>query len=177
MNGEKGLLHLYCGDGKGKTTAALGLCLRAAGCGNRVLLVQFLKGGQTGELAALAQIPQVTVLRGKAGAAFSFRMTEQEKEQTRRIHSQNLARAAQLVQAGQVDLLVLDEAAGACNRGLLDLGMLLQLLDSRPEGVEVVITGRNPDEALRQRADYISEIRKVRHPFDRGVKARRGVEF
>ena len=109
----KGLIHIYCGDGKGKTTAATGLAVRAAGCGMKVLLVQFLKGQETGELRALAHIPGITVLRGKASEKFTFQMDERELQQTYDLNTKNLLTAVEQARAGACDLLVLDEVMGA----------------------------------------------------------------
>ena len=117
---KKGLTHLYYGSGKGKTTAALGLALRASGAGLRVVIVQFLKDRPCGELTQLALLPNITVLRGKAGKAFIRGLDEAEREATREIQNANLQRARVLVQRGQCDLLILDEALDACQLGLLD---------------------------------------------------------
>ena len=171
-----GLVHLYCGDGKGKTTAAGGLSVRAAGSGLRVLFVQFLKSRPSGEIAVLSALANVRVLRGKEGTAFSFQMTDEQKRATREMHDRNLAEAARAAKAGECDLLVLDEAVGALNRGLVDGELLRSLVREKPEALELVLTGRNPPEDLAEMADYVSEIRKVKHPFDRGIGARTGIE-
>ena len=172
----RGLVHLYCGDGKGKTTAAMGLVLRFAGHGKTVCVVQFLKNSPSGEIAALERIPGVTVLRGKAGAPFTFAMNEKERRRTREIHDENFRRACRIAEDGCA-LLVLDEAVGALRMGLLDRQAVLEFLDHRPENLEIVLTGRGPDAALLERADYITEMKKKKHPFDTGVAAREGVEY
>ena len=171
-----GLVHVYCGDGKGKTTAAVGLCARAVGAGKRVVLVQFLKGGETGELAPL-QALGVRVLRGKGGTRFSFAMTDAEKAAARAVHDAHLQEAAQLTLAEGVDLLVLDEALGALRHGLLDEELLQGLVRQRPAGLELVLTGRNPPAWLLEAADYVSEFTKQKHPYEKGVPARRGIEL
>ena len=168
----KGLIHIYCGDGKGKTTAATGLAVRAAGCGMKVLLVQFLKGQETGELRALAHIPGITVLRGKASEKFTFQMDERELQQT-----YDLLTAVEQARAGACDLLVLDEVMGALSCQLIDEDLLRSLVEQKPERLELVMTGRNPPDWLIEAADYVSEIKKVKHPYDRGVSARRGIEM
>lgn len=176
MNGETGCIHIYCGEGKGKTTAAIGLCVRAAGAGRRVALVQFLKSAATGELAPLGALG-VQVLRGKDGTAFSFQMTDEQKQASRRIHDANLQTAMGLVRSGAVDLLVLDEAVGACRRGLLEEAVLMALVRQKPQALELVLTGRNPPEWMLECADYVSEFRKIKHPYEQGIPARKGIEF
>ena len=177
MDMDRGLVHLYYGDGKGKTTAALGLALRALGCGKRVVLVQFLKNTPCGELTALERHDGMTVLRGKAGTHFTFAMTEAERRQTKAIHEDNFAQAMALVQSGQCDLLILDEVADALQTGLLDERLLREAVLEKPRGLELVMTGHQPADWLAEAADYVTEMKKRKHPFDCGVPAREGVEF
>ena len=168
----RGLVHLYCGDGKGKTSCAAGLALRAAHAGMRVVILQFLKDGSSHEMRALAALPNVTVLAGKVCEAFFWNMTGEQKAATRRLHDELLDRAAAL----PCELLVLDEACAAVNLGLVDAGRLRAVLD-RPGRPETVLTGRDPADFLVERADYITEMAKRRHPFDKGIPAREGIEF
>lgn len=167
------MLHLYCGNGKGKTTAAMGLALRAAGRGKRVVIAQFLKGADSGERFALAQLPQVTLLPVPDTVKFSFRMTEEERRAEARRYQDLLEQIRQAAQ--DCFLLVLDEACAAVNTGLLPLEDLLSCLDSLV--CEVVLTGRDPAPQLVERADYITSMEAVRHPFEQGVSAREGIEF
>lgn len=176
MNGENGFTHIYCGEGKGKTTAAIGLCVRAAGSGLRVAFVQFLKSAATGELAPLETLG-VRILRGKDGAVFSFQMTEEQKRASSRIHNANLQTAIGIVHSGAVDLLVLDEAVGACRRGLLDEAELMALVRQKPEALELVLTGRNPPHWMLECANYVSEFRCIKHPYAQGIPARKGIEY
>ena len=157
------MVHLYCGEGKGKTTAAMGLALRMAGRGKRVVVAQFLKGADSGERYALAMLPQVTLLP----------LPEREAEQARYLALAEQART--LGAQPDCGLLVLDEVCAAVNTGLLPLEEVISCLD-RAAG-EVVLTGRDPDPALVGRADYITEMGKLRHPFDLGTAARPGVEY
>lgn len=172
---SRGLIHLYFGEGKGKTTAAVGLAVRAAGNGNKVLVAQFLKGRPSGELAVLEGLPGVSVLRGKPLAKFSWEMSGEEKADVRRSHDAMLASIIE--RAGELELLVLDEALGACRTGLLDEEALLRFLRGKPEGLEVVLTGRDPSEEMLDIADYATEMKKIKHPYDQGIGARKGVEF
>lgn len=176
MNGQ-GLIHCYCGDGKGKTTAALGLALRAAGAGKKVLLLQFLKGRDTSELRVLERIPEITVLRGNASEKFSFQMDERERQQAYDMHCKNLLTAVEAARAGACDLLVLDEAMAAVSTGLIDEDLLRNFVENKPQPLELVLTGRNPPEWLLERADYVTEMVKRKHPFDSGISARTGVEL
>lgn len=175
---KRGLTHVYYGDGKGKTTAALGLGMRAWGCGLQVVLVQFLKDFSTGELNALAQLPGFTVLRGKAkGKLFLKDMSEEERSTTASIHEENLRQALSLVDENQCDLLILDEALDAYQLGLLGEGMFRPLIEDKPEALELVITGHAPVDWVLQRADYVTQMVKKKHPYDKGMSARRGIEF
>ena len=171
-----GLIHLYCGDGKGKTTAAVGLAVRHAGAGGKVVLAQFLKDGTSGECRALAGLKNVTMLAANPCGKFSFQMSGEEKQECRAAVGRMFAAATGFAVREGATLLVLDEVCAAVNRGFLDEDALLAFLDSRPEGLEVVLTGRGPSEAMQARADYITEMVKRRHPFDRGVGARKGIE-
>ncbi len=167
-----GLVHLYWGEGKGKTTAAMGLALRALGAGRNVVIVQFLKGGPSGEIPLLEKLG-AQVLRGKAGQKFTFQMSEAEKAETKTLQTENLRRALAL----EADLLVLDEACAAWQKDLVDRELLKQAVLERPQGREAVLTGRNPPEWMREAADYITEMKCRRHPFEQGIPARQGVEF
>ena len=172
----EGLIHLYCGDGKGKTTAAVGLSVRAAGAGLPVVFAQFFKTGSSGEISLLRQLPGVRVLVCAQNPGRFSRMTEDQRSQARENYAALLESAWQAARENP-GLLVLDECISACNHGLLDTEKLAALLDSRPAGLEVALTGRNPPALLADRADYITEMRKLRHPFDQGIRARRGIEF
>ena len=169
------MIHIYCGDGKGKTTCAMGLAVRAAGHGRRVVVAQFLKGSNSGERAVLEALPTVDCRPVPETIKFVFQMDEAEKAQARAQMTAAFSQAADAAQ--ESDLLVLDELCGAISTGMVPLEPVLAVLDSRPENLEVVITGRDPDPALLERADYVTEMRKIKHPFDRGVNAREGIEW
>ena len=173
----KGLIHLYYGYGKGKTTAALGLALRAAGCGVKVVLVQFLKESTSGELCQLELLPNITVLRGTAARVFVCDMTPTQLAETRTIQNGNLEKARALAASGGCGLLILDEALDAWQLGLLDEALFLDLVYHKPETLELVITGHKPDDRIIAAADYVTEMVKIKHPYDTGVQGRRGIEF
>ena len=175
---DKGLTHVYFGDGKGKTTAALGLALRAAGCGKNVVVVQFLKNWKCGELNSLALLPNVSVFRGKPpGNTFVRDMSDKEKNELKGAHDKSLSSAIELLKNEQCDLLVLDEAIDAYKLGVLDAALFEGLLNKKPEALELVVTGHNPDAELLEQADYVTEMVKHKHPYDDKIAARRGVEF
>ncbi len=169
------MLHIYCGDGKGKTTCAMGLAVRAAGHGRKVVVAQFLKGGNSGERAILESLPNVNCLPVPETIKFIFMMDEQEKAATRAETTASFQNAVEL--SKNADLLVLDELCGAISTDMIPLDVVLSFLDNRPEQLEVVITGRDPAPELQERADYITEMKKIKHPFDKGVNAREGVEW
>ena len=171
----KGCVHIYCGDGKGKTTCAMGLTVRAAGQGKKILLCQFLKDDSSGERSVIDHLPQVTVIGGPGMDKFTFQMSEQELTDLQTANDQLLERIIKM--APDYDMLVLDESVYAIDKGLLTESRLIDFLKNRPEHLEVVLSGRNPSDRLKEQADYISEIRKIRHPFDRGLSSRQGIEF
>ena len=169
------MIHLYCGDGKGKTTAAFGLALRCAGRGMGVVVAQFLKSEDSGERTALSALPQVTLLPLPERVKFSFQLSPEEREAEARRSLGLLREAERLAAQPGCGLLVLDEVCAALSSGLLPLPQLLPLLERPP--CELVLTGRNPPQPLLDRADYITEMQKIRHPFDQGLPARAGIEF
>lgn len=172
-----GLIHIYCGDGKGKTTAALGLALRAAGSGMKVLFVQLLKGAATGELLPLAEIADITVRRCDRDYGFTFTMNEEEKAAITACHNAMLREAVELVQSGGADMVVLDEFNAAYEYGLLDRELADKLVLEQRKNAELVLTGRNPHPKFVQAADYVSEILAVKHPYEQGIEARKGIEY
>lgn len=172
------MIQVYHGDGKGKTTAAAGLALRALGNKKQVVFVQFLKARPSGEITILSRLPGITVLRNETDYGFYKKMTDEQKQRVAESHNQNIERTFGLLGEGKCDLLVLDEAASAYNYGLLDRGRIRELLALAEKGsFELVVTGRNPDEIFLEKADYITQMRKERHPFDKGVAARKGIEY
>ena len=169
------MIHLYCGDGKGKTTAAMGLALRMAGRGQGVVIAQFLKGADSGERLAFSQLPNVTLLPAPERIKFSFQLTSEEREQEKRRYLELIGQARESARDPKCGLLVLDEVCVAVNTGLLPLDEVLRCLDGAV--CEVVLTGRDPAPELQARADYVTEMVKRRHPYDRGTAARLGVEW
>lgn len=170
-------LHVYFGEGKGKTTAAMGLAVRAAGQKRRVLLSQFMKTNDSGELASIARIPEIRVVLGEPISKLTTRMTPEELAQEHVRQRQNFEKICAEIDAFVPDLIVLDELLVAEHCGLLDTDCVLACVDRWLDGAEVVLTGRWLSPALMERADYATEMVKRKHPFDEGVMARRGIEF
>ena len=171
----KGLLHIYCGKGKGKTTAAVGLSVRAAGAGKSVLFVQFFKNGMSSELEMLKLLPKVKTLTNQKPVNFFLKMNDEQKREASEIYSELLDNA--LSMAEDYDVLVLDEIISTCHYGIVDEAKLRSFIENRPEEMEVILTGRNPSEKLMELADYITEMTKIKHPYDKDIPARKGIEF
>ena len=170
----QGLLHVYTGSGKGKTTAAVGLCVRARGAGLAVVFAQFLKGSATSELQPLASLG-VRVVRCKSTPAFYSRMTPAEQARCREEQRRGFAQAVKA--APRQGLLVLDELCCALALGALEPAPVRAFLEARGSNLEVVCTGRGAPEWLLEMADYVTEMRAEKHPFARGIPARRGIEY
>lgn len=177
MNEEaKGLIHLYIGDGKGKTTAAVGLCVRMAGSGQRVLFFQFLKSGESSEVAGLQKLGVETGHTPKADK-FTWQMDGQELAACKEAVHGCFLKVKDAAESGRYGLIVLDEVLDAVGSGMLKDESLQALLREKAPATEVVLTGRGPSAAVTKMCDYISEIKCVRHPYQKGITARKGVEY
>lgn len=173
---EKGYVHIYAGDGKGKTTAATGLTLRAASRGWRILFIQFLKSGESAELDLLRALPNVNVVSGQTIQKFTFAMNDEEKKACNEEMQSRLDNA--IAHANDYDLIVLDEALGALSTCMIDEDSLVNFLQNRPPTLEVVLTGRDPSERLIKHADYYSEVCMRKHPYEtEGLQSRPGIEY
>ena len=174
---KNGMVHYYYGYGKGKTSAATGSAIRAAGYSNKVMFVQFLKNTASGETKVLDHIPGVTVLRGTGTDKFSISMNDDEKNSVRRIHDGFLREVLNAAETRASDVVILDELADAVELGLADKEIVSEIIESCRGNIELVITGHGPVQFFIDNADYVTEMKKVRHPFDRGIRAREGVEY
>ncbi|RUM89290.1 MAG: cob(I)yrinic acid a,c-diamide adenosyltransferase [Thermodesulfatator sp.] len=170
----RGLVQVYTGEGKGKTTAALGLALRALGAGLRVAFLQFLKKGEFSEIRALRRFEPQVLLRQFHSGGF---VRGEPSEEVRQAVSQGWQEAQRLILSGDFQVVVLDEAHVALSLGLFSLEEVLETLSRRPEGVEVVLTGRGAPQPLIEAADLVTEMRAVKHYYQRGISARRGIEY
>ncbi len=173
MSETKGYVQVYTGDGKGKTTAALGLALRASGHGMRTYIGQFMKGQHYGELDALRDHPHITIEQyGDVQCIHREDVTPEHVAQA----SRGLARAREAMLSDEYDIVVLDEANVSIWFGILDISDVLTFLDEKPERVEVILTGRRAPQELVERADLVTEMREIKHYYEQGVLARKGIE-
>lgn len=173
----KGLLHIYCGDGKGKTTASMGLVIRCAGAGEKVLVFQFLKGNSSSERKILEKTENVTLLEGYPNVKFYNKMTEQDKQDMKIYYGKRFEEMVELLKDGGYRLVVFDEIIATLNHGFLEEDVVVDFLKNKPQELEVVMTGRNPSETLLEMADYITEMKKIKHPYEKGVPARKCIEY
>lgn len=174
---DPGLTHLYHGDGKGKTTAAIGLAVRAAGAGKRVVFAQFLKGNDTSELRSFEKIENIAVIRNTKDFGFFFQMSDSEKQEIRKMHTDNLKIIIGIIKNGECDVLILDEITYPYNWNIIDKQLLEELITTKPYEMELVLTGRDPADYLVEHSDYITEMKCIRHPFEKKIAARKGIEF
>ncbi|MFC1490107.1 cob(I)yrinic acid a,c-diamide adenosyltransferase [Candidatus Latescibacterota bacterium] len=169
----KGYVQVLTGDGKGKTTAALGLALRAAGAGLRVFIAQFAKKGEYSELKSLKRFEDIITIKqyGRTG----FIVNDITKEDIN-CALRGLKEVGENITSGKYQLVILDEANIATYFKLFSAQKLLEIINSRPEHVEIVITGRNADPLIIENADLVTEMREIKHYFEKGVRSRKGIE-
>jgi cob(I)alamin adenosyltransferase len=171
-----GLIHIYEGDGKGKTTTAIGLSIRCAGSGGRVLFSQFLKDDSSSEKNILMKLENIEYRAVPENFGFVFQMTPEAKQRAKEAYNGLLISVIEAVSQGDYRMLILDEIIDAYHTDLIDQPLLLDFLKDKPEQLEVIMTGRDADELLLEQAHYVSDIRKVKHPYDCGIPARIGIE-
>ena len=172
---DTGRIHIYFGDGKGKTTAAVGQAVRAAGHGFRVLFFQFLKDNSSNERKILEQISNITCLPGREQVKFVSRMNGDEKAEL--LHYNNKALDEIVKFCSPFDLLVMVEALCAVGLKVLSEEKLISFLQHKPRGLEIVLTGHQVSDRMKEIADYATEMHKIKHPYDLGKLAREGIEF
>jgi cob(I)alamin adenosyltransferase len=196
---KEGLVQVYTGDGKGKTTASLGLALRAIGHNYSVYIIQFLKGGDTGEMFSIQKyLPNMTLvqfgkdaLREKQMKIVSFKDKEKIENDLTENHFYKflpdseetepsrlgLEHAKKIISSGRYNVVILDEINCALAKGMIPTKEVIELIKNKPKHVEIVLTGRDAPEELKSAADLVSNIKRVKHPFDKGVLARKGIEY
>ena len=173
MQAERGYIHLYTGNGKGKTTAALGLAIRAAGAGKKVFIAQFVKGMPYAEHKALKRFPEIEVKQYGLDCFI-------EKEPTREdimAAQTGLNEVSEIVQKNACDVLILDEACIALHYKLFELNEIIHLLREKPASMEIILTGRYAPKELMDKADLVTEMKEIKHYYTKGIQARKGIEY
>ena len=172
---EKGLVQVYTGKGKGKTSAAFGLALRAIGRGLKVYVIQFIKGGfDYGELYIVDKLPN---LKLKAFGRGEFVTEKPPGKEDVELAQEALALAEEVVRSGEYDIVILDEVNVALNLRLISLGKVLELIKNKPKHVELILTGRYAPVEIVEAADLVTEMKEVKHPYNKGFQARKGIEY
>ncbi len=171
---KKGLVMVNTGNGKGKTTAALGAALRAAGSGIRVCIIQFLKGSWNyGELESLKKIPEIEIHRMGSG----FTWEKESLDEDRALATQAWEKCREVSLSGRFGMVIFDEINYALHYGLLDEDDVIEFLENRPAGLHIILTGRNAPSRIQECADLVTEMREVKHHFKKGIKAQKGIEY
>ena len=171
------MIHIYYGDGKGKTTAAVGLAVRAAGSKMKVLFVQFLKTEFSGERNVLEKLDNVTLTPCPLKLKFTVDMTDAERQQTAVLFRGIFERSAATALSERYYMIVLDEVFDIMNEGMLSEAEVLAFVTDAPNSIEIVMTGHNPSQRFLDEADYVTEMKKHKHPYDKGMPGRIGIEF
>ncbi|TCK98650.1 cob(I)alamin adenosyltransferase [Natranaerovirga hydrolytica] len=175
---KKGYVQIYTGDGKGKTTAALGLGLRAVGNGFKVIMVQFLKSAHTSELESVKELGNQFEIKQIAGhKKFFWQLTQEEKEAYKEKVQQAFETVNEMVQSGAYDVFILDEILGAIKNEMITIEQVQTLMQMKPESMEMVLTGRDAPQALIESADLVTEMKMIRHYYEQGVQSRKGIEY
>lgn len=175
---EQGYVQIYTGNGKGKTTAALGLGLRAAGNKYKVYMIQFLKSGKTGELQSIEALkPYFEVFRFEKPRGFFWTLDEEQKKELKEEFQKAYDFALKVFEENLCDILILDEIMGALKTQLITEEQIIRLIEKRPKNMELIMTGRDVPEEIIKRADLVTEMKDIKHYFDAGVGARKGIEY
>jgi len=173
---EKGYVQIYTGDGKGKTTAALGLGLRATGRGFKVLMVQFLKGSYSGEHESVKRLEGFTILPVGGVDKFTWQLNEQETNELKNDIQDQWKKIFKELDWESLDILILDEIMATISCGFITVEQVCEVIDNKPVGMEIILTGRNTPKELVDRADLITEMNPIKHYMNQGVMARNGIE-
>lgn len=178
MEKEKGLVIVYTGNGKGKTTASLGLCVRAVGYDQKVCIVQFIKGSwKYGELDGIKKLAPNVELYQKGLGFVGIIDDKLDKSEHIKAAGEALEFAREKIHSGEYDIVILDEINVAINLGLIDVRDVADLIDEKPEALDLVLTGRDARDEIIDRADLVTEMREIKHPFQKGIKAKKGIDF
>ena len=171
------MIHVYYGDGKGKTTAAVGLAVRAAGSNMKVMFVQFLKTEFSGERHILSNLENVSLTVCPDELKFTFDMSDAERQQASALFRGIFERSAATALSERYDMIVLDEVFDIMNEGMLSEADVFEFITNAPVSIEIVMTGHDPAQRFTDATDYVTEMKKIKHPFDKGLNGRIGIEF
>jgi cob(I)alamin adenosyltransferase len=175
---KRGYVQIYTGNGKGKTTAAVGQAVRAAGNEFNVYMVQFLKGSNTGELKSAEKLaPYFNIFRFEKKRGFFWTLNDEEKNELKAEIQKAYEFCSTVFKERKCDILIMDEVMGALHNNLITKEQLVQLIDLKPENMELILTGRDVPTEIAEKADLITEMKDIKHYFDKGVPAREGIEF
>ncbi|MGL4848406.1 MAG: cob(I)yrinic acid a,c-diamide adenosyltransferase [Clostridium sp.] len=178
MKLEKGLVQIYTGDGKGKTTAAIGQGMRAYGNGLKVTMLQFLKGGYTGELKTVEELTEnFRIYRFESKKDFVWNLNEEQIELLKKEIRVGYNFILERLEKNDTDLLIIDEIMGVLGNKFLTVEEVLYIIENKPENMEVIMTGRNVPEEVIEKADLVTEMKMIKHYYEKGVSSRRGIEY
>ncbi len=172
------MVHIYCGNGKGKTTAALGLCIRCVGSGKNVTFVQFLKNSKGSEICFLKNIENITIRCFQETVnGFFFSMSDEDKKALKAETEKGFEYVQSILKSGESDMVILDEIGGAIENGLISEDDVLEIIKNFGVKTEIVLTGRKFPENIIKFSDYVSEICEIKHPYTKGIMPRKGIEY
>lgn len=178
MKLEKGLVQVYTGEGKGKTTAAIGQGIRAYGNGLKVYMLQFLKGGKTGELNTIAELgDNFKIFRFEKPKDFTWNLTDEEKEELRLEIREGYNFILDVIKENKCDLLIIDEIMAVLSNNFLSVEEVIHIIDNKPETMELILTGRNVPKEIIEKSNLVTEMKCIKHYFSEGVPAREGIEY
>lgn len=178
MEFKKGCVQIYTGNGKGKTTAAVGLAVRATGRGLRVYMVQFLKSENTGELESAKKLePNFKIFRFEKSRGFFWTLNDEEKKELKEEVQFAYRFCLQSLKEGQCDILIMDEIMGALSNNLVSKEQILELVEIKPENIEIILTGRDVPQEIIDKADLVTEMREIKHYYNKGIVSRKGIEY
>ena len=174
---KKGQVHIYTGDGKGKTTAAMGLAFRASAYDKKIYILQFLKGRKTGERLSAKKFDNITFERANKSKKFFIQMTDEEKKEQKQEIKKIWEKINGILKESDYEIIIFDEIMGAISNGMVEIEDVKKLIENKGEDKEFILTGRNAPEELIEMAGYVTEMKMIKHPFNNNVPARKGVEY
>ncbi|WP_243190568.1 cob(I)yrinic acid a,c-diamide adenosyltransferase [Clostridium gallinarum] len=178
MKLEKGLVQIYTGEGKGKTTAAIGQGIRAYGNGLKVYMLQFLKGGKTGELKTIDELgDNFKIFRFEKPKDFTWNLTDEEKEELRLEIREGYNFILDVIKENKCDVLIIDEVMAVLSNKFLSVEEVTYIIDNKPETMELILTGRNVPKEILEKSNLVTEMKCIKHYFSEGVPAREGIEY